>query len=691
MPKEFLYKLTELVEANLANEHFGIELLAKEMGMSHSNLHRKLRSASNQNISQFIREIRLKKAKELLLNEDLTAAEIAYRVGFGSPTYFNKCFHATFGVSPGEFRNREPEIEPEEQTIEAESLPQKSKRNKILIGLMFILIVVIPLSDFLINKISKATIKEKSIAVLPFMNDSPDSTNIYFMNGVTEAITDKLAQIKDLKVKSRNSAERYRNNKTKSTPQIAHELGVKFIVEGSVQKFSDSVLVSVQLIEALKDEHIFAKRYPGKYDNRLNLYSEIAFDVASEIKAIITPEEKHLIRKTPTTNPIAYNFYQRGRDLFDNYNNPIPVENARHLFQKALALDSTFALAWSGLAGVYLYRNYWKTFLSENFLDSVLILTSKALAYDNQCAEAYYFRARRYYEMGKMQECIKEIDKAIKLKPDYWKFYIHRSYFLRKGSNDFVPAISDMLKAMQCSSVEMLPNLMIDLGMALTFIGFPEQGKHYFQQSLELSGDSSQYLYWFIYTEYSQGNFKNAYLLAKNAYQKDSRLIPDMPHYCLMAGRDEEACYYSEKLAKLLKKTGEVDLSASMSASLAIGYSYWKAGRTKEAEYYFNRQIEIDLESIRLGRWNSMNKRAQFDLAKVFALKGEKEKAYQYLDEVNKNQVFPLWWVIQFKCNPLLNRLRQEPRFQKILKDVEGKYHVEHERTMKWLVSQGIM
>jgi tetratricopeptide (TPR) repeat protein len=290
-----------------------------------------------------------------------------------------------------------------------------------------------------------------------------------------------------------------------------------------------------------------------------------------------------------------------------------------------------------------------------------------------------------------MQECLKEIDKAIKLKPDYWKFYIHRSYFLRKGSNDFVPAISDMFKAMQCSSVEMLPNLMIDLGMALTFIGFPEQGKKYFQQSLELSGDSSQYLYWFVYTEYSQGNFESAYLLAKNTYQKDSRLIPDMPHYCIMAGRDEEACYYSEKLAELLKKTGEVDLSASMSASLAIGFSYWKAGRTKEAEYYFNRQIEINLESIRLGRWNSMNKRAHFDLAKVYAFKGEKEKAYQFLDEVNENQVFPLWWVIQFKCNPLFSNIRQEPRFQKILKDVEAKYQAEHERVRKWLLQQKML
>jgi tetratricopeptide (TPR) repeat protein len=160
-----------------------------------------------------------------------------------------------------------------------------------------------------------------------------------------------------------------------------------------------------------------------------------------------------------------------------------------------------------------------------------------------------------------------------------------------------------------------------------------------------------------------------------------------MPLYCILAGHNKEACYYSEKLAEQLKKSGEVDLRAS----LAIGYSYWQAGKTKEAEYYFNRQIEIDLESIRLGRLNTINRRAHFDLALVYAFKGDKEKAYRYLDEVNKNQAFPLWWVIQFKYNPLLCHIRQEPRFQKILKDVEAKYQAEHERVGKWMVSQGLM
>ncbi len=99
MHREFIHKLTSLVEANLANEKFGPEELAREAGMSHSNINRKLKIIYNQSISQFIREIRLKKAKEFMLNEDATVAEISYRVGFSSPTYFNNCFREYFGVA----------------------------------------------------------------------------------------------------------------------------------------------------------------------------------------------------------------------------------------------------------------------------------------------------------------------------------------------------------------------------------------------------------------------------------------------------------------------------------------------------------------------------------------------------------------------------------------------------------------
>lgn len=149
MNREFIKKLTETVEANMANEAFGTEDLARLMGMSHSILHHKLKAASNQTISQFIWETRLQKAKELLLNDDLTVAETAYRVGFESPVYFNKCFQEYFGYSPAELRKEEQWSERE---ILVENTPERRRQTKIIIVLFVGLILLIPLFVFLFYK-----------------------------------------------------------------------------------------------------------------------------------------------------------------------------------------------------------------------------------------------------------------------------------------------------------------------------------------------------------------------------------------------------------------------------------------------------------------------------------------------------------------------------------------------------------
>jgi hypothetical protein len=114
-------------------------------------------------------------------------------------------------------------------------------------------------------------------------------------------------------------------------------------------------------------------------------------------------------------------------------------------------------------------------------------------------------------------------------------------------------------------------------------------------------------------------------------------------------------------------------------------------GKYKEAENYFNQQIRYGTEMIKLGRQLSARMAAQYDLAGVYAFRGEKELAYQYLDEVNKKKIFPLWWVTMFKYDPLFDSIREEERFQAILGDVEAKYQAEHERVRKWLEEQGML
>ena len=185
MDQEFINKLTDIIELNLENEQFGVLELATEIGLSRSQLHRKLEDINGKSTSQFIREYRLQKAMEMLKENRDTASEIAYRVGFKSPTYFNRCFHNFYGYPPGEVKFQKPVV-----------TPKKSISKKLISIIPLIILVGLIVFNEAFNKRNIAIDSiEKSIAVLPFVNDSPNDENLYFCNGIMAGIRNHLAKI----------------------------------------------------------------------------------------------------------------------------------------------------------------------------------------------------------------------------------------------------------------------------------------------------------------------------------------------------------------------------------------------------------------------------------------------------------------------------------------------------------------
>jgi TolB-like protein/AraC-like DNA-binding protein len=688
MHKELIQKLTNIVEANLANEKFSPDDLAREAGMSRSNLNRKLRIISNQNISQFIREVRLKKAKELLLNENATIAEISYRVGFGSPTYFNKCFHEYFGYAPGELRNKESQSDPEIMPIE--SIPKKKERGKITGIIIIGLFVIIPITFFLIQKVGNSdVVKDKSIAVLPFENLSSETENRYEAIGMMDAILTSLSRIKDLRVISRTSVEQYRDSK-KTVKTIGNELGVGYLLEGSLQKGNNKVRLIVQLIRTKNENHVWSKIYDYEGKDLFSVQSEVAEAVAGELQTIVTPLEQQLIRKLPTTNLTAYDYFIQGKGELEkhylsSHGDIQAVKNAQHLYRKALELDSTFSLAYIGLANVQYYSTIWRAYLSENFMDTVLMYANKALVYDPECAEAYYYRAQAYAVSSKISEAFKEIDKALTYNPNDWNSFSLRSS-LCSFLHDHVGAISNMYEGLIRNRGPFLPIFLRQFSDKLANSGFTDLGRKYIQQALELDGDSLYYLTNLAWMEYLDRQYENAYQLSKTIYLRDSTFDNEIGLYAAITGRYEEGISQNIKKAEQLIKSGSLDFHWK-----GIAYYYWRKGKMKEAKFYINQQIKASQKSINLGRGNALQKGDYFDLAEMYALSGDKEKAYFYLEEVNKNRAFPMWWVILFEREPYFDNIRNEPRFQKILKDVEAKYQAEHERVGEWLKEQGML
>jgi TolB-like protein len=173
-------------------------------------------------------------------------------------------------------------------------------------------------SDFFNRKSapdSMGEIVDKSIAVLPFKNESSDSLNLYFVNGLMESALNKLQKIGDLRVISRTSVEKYRNT-NKGIPEIAEELNVNYLVEGSGQRVGDQVLLNIQLIEASSDQPIWVEQYNREVRDVFALQNEVAKEIATAIKAVVTPAELKQIEKKPTENLLAYDYYLQALDLF---------------------------------------------------------------------------------------------------------------------------------------------------------------------------------------------------------------------------------------------------------------------------------------------------------------------------------------------------------------------------------------
>jgi tetratricopeptide (TPR) repeat protein len=353
-----------------------------------------------------------------------------------------------------------------------------------------------------------------------------------------------------------------------------------------------------------------------------------------------------------------------------------------------LKCDSTFAKAYSGLARLYWDKHSGKEkeYFSENFMDSILILTNIAISHDSHLSEPYTLRGKYYTEIGKPEQAIEEFDKAIKFNPNDWMAYYEKGEFYY-WNTDLVNTISYLQKAASINRGQEFPSLLGRIGYAYFDAGFSDKSKKYYQDKLKLDGDSLSYYDVLAGDECFLANFAKSIEYGKKGYAIDSTsevVLNYLGANYEWIGQYEESLKYYKKYYERLKAKGEFYTGFMH----RIGYDYWQIGNKEEAEYYFNGQIKYCNKSIELKR-SSYGLYAYYDLAGVYAFRGEKDKAYKNLRIFNQIQRIPLWMSMLMKTDPLLNSIRNEPEFQQIARDVEAKYQTEHERVRKWLEEQG--
>ncbi len=452
-----------------------------------------------------------------------------------------------------------------------------------------------------------------SIAVLPLANLSGDPSEEFFVDGITDQLITDLAKIGSLRVISRTSVMRYKSTK-EGLPEIARELNVEAIVEGSVVRSGQRVRVTAQLLQASTDQHLWAETYDRDLGDVLKLQGEVADAIARQVRAELTPQQQVRLRLAPSVNPAAYDAYLRGRLYFVNeYTKPDSLKKAQRAFEESIQKDPNFALAYAGLADTYVYLAFAGALPRDQAYRSAKEAVAKALELDDSIGEAYDTLGLLSFEFDwDWDAADREFNRAIALAPSFSCANEDRAIFLAVIGRR-AEALAELSKIDQ-----------LDYGFSA---GQTESVTYYELQDYPNLIDSS----------------RRALLLDPN----DS-----FQHFSLGVGY-EGTGKLQEAISEYQKA---VAISGDSQIAVALAHAYSAAGKKPEAE-----KILHDLERKLKGTSPS-----PYTMATISAGLGENDKAFEFLEKAYSQKSFGL--SNSLKSDLLLDNLRPDPRFQSLLR-----------------------
>jgi TolB-like protein/Tfp pilus assembly protein PilF len=462
----------------------------------------------------------------------------------------------------------------------------------------------------------RARTPAKSIAVLPFDNLSRDPDNAYFTEGIQDEILTRLAKVADLKVISRTSTQHFKSA-PENLPQIAKQLGVTNILEGSVQKVADQVRVNVQLINALTDEHLWADTYDRKLTDIFAVESEIAQTVAQALQATLTGSEKSSIAKKPTENPEAYELYLKGR-FFWNKRTGVDLRKAIEYFQQAIAKDQNYALAYAGIADSYLLLPNYGGISTPEATTQARPAVVKALELDDSLAEAHASAGLLDTLELHLEHAIGDFERAIELKPNYatahhWLGLGHMSL------GHFDQAIAEGKRALDLDPLSRIINA--DFGWIYLNARRYDEAEIQVRKTLEIDA-----------------NFFLAHFYLGSVLQLKGQIAQAIPEF--------QKAY---------------ELNDDLYALAMLSQAYGRNGQTEEA-----RKVLAQLNEEAKSRYV-----APYALAQAFLGLREKERALAELERAYQTRDTNYLFVI--KTDPLLDDLRGDPRFDALVQKVAGR------------------
>ncbi|HEU0309848.1 MAG TPA: adenylate/guanylate cyclase domain-containing protein [Sphingomicrobium sp.] len=317
-----------------------------------------------------------------------------------------------------------------------------------------------------------------SIAVLPFTNMSGDPEQEYFSDGITEDIITDLSKISALFVVGRHTSFAYKNMAA-HLDRIAAELGVNFLVEGSVRKAGNRIRITAQLIEGCSGGHLWADRFDRDLTDIFAIQDEITRAIVEQLRIRLLPEEMNMIGQPPTDNVEAYSLYLKGRDYFHNPTTSF-LELAKQMFRRALDLDPSFARAYAGIANCDARLVGW--YGHKIPLDDILAMAGRALELDPRLAEAHAARGEALRVAGRNEAAVDEFERALELDPNSFEANLAYARYAR-GVGDLKQSAALFIRALEVQPSDYQAPLLLQ--SILTKLGCDDEAMEYARLGLE--------------------------------------------------------------------------------------------------------------------------------------------------------------------------------------------------------------
>ena len=464
------------------------------------------------------------------------------------------------------------------------------------------------------EKKPSASILRKSIAVLPFENLSEDKANVYFADGIQEEILTRLSRIGDLKVISRTSTQRFKSS-PENVPEIARQLGVANILEGSVRKAGNQVRVHVQLIDAESDAHLWAERYDRELIDIFDVESDIAANIAEALKAKLTGAERRAISSQPTKNTEAHQLYLKGRYHWLKFFAP-GDERVRDYFEQAIQLDPSYAPAYAGL-GLYYSFGAANGILPPSEWPKAESAVKKALALDETLVDAYNpLAAVEIYYKRDWPAAERAFRRGAELNPNDADIPAHYGLFLSLfGRNE--ESLAQLERAAQLDPFVLGLNL--HWGRVFFFMRDYDRALNQFTKTLEL-----------------HPGYPRTHEWLGDVYEKKGRMSEAITQWSAVLRLNGEA-----ESAKILEQTYLLSGFDAAVRALAQMQLQGLKEKTDRGEYvpawgYFMAYLRL----------------------------GDNEQAFAWLAKTVEERS---WFALQIKVNPLLDPLRSDPRFEALV------------------------